>query len=129
MKLTNGGPRFDASCLSILVGSESRIVMAGGWNNTGMVVSEYYDEKSQIWKIMGKNDGNSNSFMHVLYVQLKMSCRFYSTKMKKLKSMGEVYTYHAGPWQLDIFRPAKFGKNIPPPAPPCNLLAHKLTHF
>ena len=57
MKLTNGGPRFDASCLSILVGSESRIVMAGGWNNTGMVVSEYYDEKSQIWKIMGKNDG------------------------------------------------------------------------
>ena len=57
MLLNNGGPRFDASCLNILVGSKSRIVMAGGWNNTGMVVTEYFDELSQSWNMMGKNVG------------------------------------------------------------------------
>ena len=61
MLLENGGPRFDASCLSILVGSESRIVTAGGWNNTGMIITEYYDETSQTWQMMGKNDGELNS--------------------------------------------------------------------
>lgn len=55
MKLPNG-PRFDSSCLNILIGDESRVVMAGGWNNTGMVISEYFENINQVWVEMGTND-------------------------------------------------------------------------
>ena len=53
--LIQNGPRIDSSCINFLIGSERRIVMAGGWNNTAMDVTEYLDPDLKIWVTMGRN--------------------------------------------------------------------------
>ena len=47
------GPRFDAQCLGFLIGDEKKVVISGGWNSTGMAVSEYFEEETQKWNTMG----------------------------------------------------------------------------
>ena len=54
MPLMMNGPRIDSSCINFLIGNEHRVVMAGGWNNTAMAVTEYLDPDSQVWVTMGR---------------------------------------------------------------------------
>ncbi len=54
MKLKHG-PRFDASCMTINWNDDLRIVMAGGWNNSALFVSEAYDEDKERWNTMSSN--------------------------------------------------------------------------
>ncbi len=54
MKLQHG-PRFDISCMSINWNDELRIVMAGGWNNSALFVSETYEKASERWNTLSSN--------------------------------------------------------------------------
>lgn len=56
MKLKKYGPRFDSTCLSALIGIERKLVMTGGWNNTDMFITEYFDPVLKEWITMGRND-------------------------------------------------------------------------
>ena len=53
--MIKNGPRIDSSCINFLFGTERRVVIAGGWNNTAMEVTEYLDPNLQMWVTMGRN--------------------------------------------------------------------------
>ena len=49
------GPRMDASCLTINWANDRKIIMAGGWNNTALFVTETYDKNKERWKTVATN--------------------------------------------------------------------------
>ena len=49
------GPRIDSVCTSARFGDNVFNIMAGGWNNAALKVSEYFDTDALKWKDLGNN--------------------------------------------------------------------------
>ncbi len=59
MKLKHG-PRMDAGCAAINWGSDIRVAMVGGWNNSGMASTEMFDRPSEKWEVIETNITNND---------------------------------------------------------------------
>ena len=49
------GPRIDSVCTVARFGDDLYNIIAGGWNNAAMKVSEYFDTDALKWKDLGNN--------------------------------------------------------------------------
>ena len=61
MALKNYGPRMDATCFNFLIGSQQSVFMVGGWNNSFMNTSEYFDRSTLAWKLLEESKNLNES--------------------------------------------------------------------
>ncbi len=86
MHLNVYGPRFDSSCINVLIGIQSKLVMTGGWNNTDMSPTQYFDFESKQWVSMGHNI-TGQPFRHAWHS--------YSVRSGAIIDLGQAI-YHLG---------------------------------
>ncbi len=57
MKLKHG-PRMDAACNAVSWMNETRVLMVGGWNNTGLKTTEMFDSSNWKWAQMASDESS-----------------------------------------------------------------------
>ena len=65
------GPRIDASCLALTIGTTTQIIISGGWSNLGVQASELLEESTLRWNFVGEN--STSGLSHALPYALRSS--------------------------------------------------------
>ena len=78
------GPRIDASCLALTIGTATQIIISGGWSNLGVQASELLDESTLRWNLVGEN--STSGLSHALPYAMR------SSSFIELDNVGKNYT-------------------------------------
>ena len=78
------GPRIDASCLALTIGTATQIIISGGWSNLGVQASELLDESTLRWNLVGENS-TLGQVSHALPYALR------SSSFIELDNVGKYY--------------------------------------